>query len=144
MVLCLLRLVQLGCTAAFKICIKAVEMPTVGMGWQRRWHGRLEVPSPQQATTPGRYWLVRQCNHWEKKMEKRAAKNGRGDGVIERTEEKVGDYIMSPTKDRLIAQLTFSLVPPSLLSFSSPSFLGIIAGKDPYKTPGPVGNSGAA
>lgn len=52
---------------AFKICIKAVEMPAVGMGWQWRWRGRLEVPSPQQVTTPGRYWLVRHSNHWKKK-----------------------------------------------------------------------------
>lgn len=70
---------------------------------------------------PGRYWLVHHCNHWEKKKEgeeKRAAKNGRGDGAIAGTEEKIGDSIMSPTKDRhLIAQLTSSLVPPSLPPF---------------------------
>lgn len=59
----------------------------------------------------------------KKKREKRAAKNGRGDGAIARTEEKLGDSIMSPTKDRpLIAQLTCSLVPPSVsLSSHSPS-----------------------
>lgn len=71
-------------------------MPAVGMGWRQRWRGRLEVPSPQQATTPGRYWLVRHYNHWKIKKEgEKAAKNGRGDGAIVRTEEKLGDYHVS-------------------------------------------------
>lgn len=111
-------------------------MPAVGKGWQRCWHGRLEVPSLQRASHPPCVLLAGPpLQSLEKKREKRGAKNGRGDGEIAGTEEKFGDSIISPTKDgTLIAQLPCSPFPHSLCFLvMSLSFLGkALAGKDLY------------
>lgn len=88
-------------------------MPAVGMGWQWCCVDDWTFQVFSRPHTPHVcYWLDCHCSHWEKM--RRVAKNGRGDGKIEGTEEKFGDSIASPTKDGpLIAQLTCSL-PPSL------------------------------
>lgn len=96
-------------------------MPAVGMGWQWRWRGRLEVPSPQQATHPPCLLLagppLQSLGRGEKKKREgeKSSQERKGRWRDTGTEEKLGDSIMSPTKDRpLIAQLTCSPSPPSL------------------------------
>lgn len=145
MALCL-RLVQFWCTAAFKICIKAVEMPAVGMWWQRRRPGRLEVPSPQQATTSGCFGLSAIAITGEKKRAKGAAKNGRGDGTIDRTEEKLLSCLLPRTGPWLPSWLAHLSLPPSVSLSSHSPCLGLrLPGQIFTKLRGlGVGNSGAS
>lgn len=131
----------------FNIRIKAVGMPAVGKGFQRRWHGRLEVPSLQQAPHPPRVLLAgpplqslgkkeggKSSQEWKRRW------RDRGDrGKVRRL-----DRFSSQGRDldcpaALLTLPSLSLLPChlTLLPWESTRWEGSL------RTPRPVGDSGA-